>query len=282
MNGRIVLILICSVSWFVTSCTRNPFFDDTTQTKDGSTLTGHIQINDGSPASGAYVWLKGFNLGLYADESGQFKLTLPNPDVQPGGGLSGEFTLYYYMGNCAIDSSKILLLRGAIKYGNADVDETGKITRTIVLQKLLDMQMTLSPTSYSVSDTLYFEIEIALANLVDPLLVQTVFSDYVVNMLGLVYFKEIHASAKDAVKHRSGSITRVRVRGLMKDYYFRLKTNALNLPPGQYEVVPYFEVLQYNIPNALLESLGVDMLVPDYHYLNVPYARSKIVLTVRE
>ncbi len=283
MSRRLLIAVLCCIAAVVASCTNNPFFDDSTQTMDGSTISGKILMNDGASGEGTYVWLQGLNIGTYAGENGDFVLTLPNPNIQPGGGLSGEHELYVYMGNYIIRTCKVLLLNGQVKYGQADVDASGYIRFPIILQKMLNIDMNCSPLSYTAGDTLNFEMEIELTVLIDPLVVQMLLVPCEEQRLGRVFFRDIHTQGLRAYEYRGGGdLKKTRISRDGQSYFVQAITTELKLYPGSYEVVPYLEVLQPGIPNSLLSSLGINPEKIDYNYLNIPYVRPKLLLTVHK
>lgn len=283
MDRRWIGMVLCGIAAVVVSCTHNPFFDDAAQTMDGSTIRGKILMNDGASSEGTYVWLQGMNISTTADENGEFLLTLPNPNIQPGGGLSGEFELYVYMGNYIIRSCQVLLLSGKVKYGQADVDASGHIRFPIMLQKMLTIEMNCSPSSYTVGDRLNFEMEIELTALVDPLVVQMLLVPFEEQRLGRVFFRDVHAAVLRVYEYRGGGALRKnRIRGADQSYFVQASTTEFPLPPGTYEVVPYLDVLQTGIPDSLLASLGINPDKIDKQYLNIPYVRPKLLMTVHD
>ena len=89
MNFRRELMIVLIFSIQIFHCTHNPFFEDKIGETDGSSLTGSVTLSDGETPDRIYVWLDGVNAGTYSDIGGQFKLIIPTPPVQPGGGISG-------------------------------------------------------------------------------------------------------------------------------------------------------------------------------------------------
>ena len=69
---------------------------------------------------------------------------------------------------------------------------------------------------------------------------------------------EIYASIKDSV--RTWNLT----LDIVPNY----------LPIGEYEIIPYILILQDNVPEELIQSLGDDVEDFGENYLNIPFKRT--------
>lgn len=54
-----------------------------------------------------------------------------------------------------------------------------------------------------------------------------------------------------------------------------------DLEPGEYEIIPYLLIQDQEVPGALIESLGLDVLMLGESYINLPMLRQADPLTFR-
>ena len=54
-----------------------------------------------------------------------------------------------------------------------------------------------------------------------------------------------------------------------------------DLEPGQYEIIPYLLIQDQQVPEALIESLGIDVLILGESYIDLPMLRQADPLTFR-
>jgi len=98
-------------------------------------VEGKVRLSDNSDPSNVFIWLEGLNISTYTDEAGEFILNIPPPQFQPGGGMSGDFRLFYYVGNYKCTSSSVVIRDGYIDCGVGDVDSEGNVNEIIILTK---------------------------------------------------------------------------------------------------------------------------------------------------
>jgi len=139
-NQKQQIVVLCFITtFFILVCTSNPIFKD----EDSSSqriVEGKIRLSDNASPESIFVWLESLDISTYTDEEGAFSLQLPPLQSQPGGGLSGEYNIYYYVGNYALASSSLVLQDGSILREAGDVDSEGNIDETVVLRKLLNIK----------------------------------------------------------------------------------------------------------------------------------------------
>lgn len=92
-------------------CTENPLFDDNQMT--GNVIKGQVLLKDKTSDHFAYVWLEGFDLGTMTEKNGGFQLDLSTS--KHGGGLVGQFNLYFYVNNDQLDSATVLIHNGTVQ-----------------------------------------------------------------------------------------------------------------------------------------------------------------------
>jgi len=65
-------------------------------------------------------------VSVRTDKRGNFILTLPSPQLQPGGGLTGSYKIYYYVANYEYAVSTVLIRNGRFEYNSEDINKEGK------------------------------------------------------------------------------------------------------------------------------------------------------------
>ena len=279
---------------FIIACTNNPFFDDKVSADHELNVSGTIKLNDGSTPDNIYVWLEGFDVSTRTDKKGHFKLTLPSPQLQAGGGLTGVYKIYYYIGNYKYASSSVLVRNGRFEYGSKDLDKKGKIVKTITLRKILDIQTIINSKNYSLPDTilnpnfpdtvnnsedsllivlndLELRITIILTNLTGGVKVQSYMAEE--NTAACAIFRK-----KDDPEYKSHFIFGKFYTGLSSQeintvtkWQLDIDWYELTLEPGEYVVRPFLNVLQDGLPENLLNSFGERANIANVEYLYVPY-----------
>ena len=151
---KIYTILIVTVTLTLfNQCTENPFDrKDNSDILDRHVLQGTLSLSDTAGRNDIFIWLAGVGISTLSDSHGSFRLQLPNTtEVQ---GLNGLFSLYYYLGNYGIDSSRVFIREGLFEYGTNDLSSDGKIINAPVLKKLLDIHTTVTPSAIATGDSL--------------------------------------------------------------------------------------------------------------------------------
>jgi len=270
--------ILMSLAMFF-GCTENPFYEDVIKSADGLTVAGHVNLSDNTSPDGIYVWMEELNVGTFTDENGDFLLSLPSPSAQPGGGLSGEFNLYYYMGNYKLETQQLLFVRGNIKYGEAKVDEQGTMN-PVTLQLLGTLQVFLDIDQFRVSSRSDFWLEYSISNVMEGFSVQIYKDPRIPLTIANIFFIPVHGDISETILYAtfedythqwvSSSITSI----------FTDTTHNFNLPVGEYYVMPYLHFDQ-EIPAMLISSLGA-VTDFDYRFLKLPYKRQLPIIRVVE
>ena len=269
------------VLFLFSGCTENPFFTENIDIANHLTVEGRVILNDDTAPVNIYVWLERFNLSTYTDSSGYFKLKLPDPHLQPGGGMNGVYSIYYYVANYRLKTSSMLLLKGQIEYGRGDVDENGRISQTVILPKLLDIKTEVTPSEIAFDNKDPLDIKITLDVKVDSVRVAT--------------YKRLNGQTSCIIiKPRGASIDSAFIlqgaETYLRDEWISDKTVWLMrylfsvgfFPPGKYEFIPYIIIYQDNLPQELLDSIDEELLSLSYRYLNLPVKRQIGRITVKK
>ena len=270
-----LLILI-----LLTTCTKNTLFDDEVGDTDGLTISGKILLDKDSKPDNIYVWLGILNLGTYTDIAGNFKLELPHPESQPQKGISGEYPLYYYVANYKIDSSSVSLLNGKVIYNKSDINKDGEIRETIILKKLLTIYTSITPTSYSKDYYAYIQADLLLKSEFEQVSIRIFKYQRDMNWFTNIFFRNIDENTDDILFYRTSTLLREEEIEGERRLYMPIHTDSIRLETGTYEVIPYLKIIQENIPEGLMKSIGEDQVFVDSTFLTIPYKRQNAYLTV--
>ena len=247
------------------------------------TISGTLSLDGWDTADGIFVWLDGYHLYTYTDENGQFELVLPiGDDVVGMGDAEGVHRLYYFMANYKIEYSTVIIQNGEVLDNRADIGSYGEVLGTVSLRKILDIGIAIQPDEIDEN----FEGEM-LANLTLQAVTDTIIvilPKVVDGESSAVLLKNIHTQDVYVVTMGSHTDFLIFARISIEEYGLNLpfRIDRGFLPSGQYEVVPFFLIIQDGVPVELYQSLGihVDNYGPDY--LKMPFKRELAILEVKE
>jgi hypothetical protein len=268
-------------------CTENPFNDDEIDPSFHQ-LTGTVKINDGSQLVSIYVWLEGFDIGTYTDPEGQFLIKLPSSTNQIGGtNLSGTVNLYYFVANFKLGSSKVTLSHGRVVDFEGDFDKNGELDKPIILEQIVAVKTSITPSSIPLSSNKAVTIKITLEAFTQnvpvyfpgqieginfPLLLKMSQSNNIIIMESILKVSHIGPFNEDNI-----TVNKTYSREL--ELYIGAKSALLS--EGEYEVIPYLLVNYDPVPINLLKSLGVTAIPSITDYVKIPFKREggKLTLT---
>jgi len=271
-----IKIMFFAAAMFLAACTENPFFNDSIRPQN-RTFRGQVVLSDHSAPDQVYVWLEGFDIGVWTDEKGQFEIDLPTPATQAGEGVTGTYKLYYYLANFRLDSSFIMLKNGEVLRSAGDLNEKAEITQSKYLNKILKIRTEIEPAVVFDDYRGGFTITLSLEPLVDSvfvkfpdksegpvaiLLLEGLFPEHeyfeVLDVNGLALSAPLIADSLTLVPEtwRAG---------------FDLELEKL--PKGRYRIVPYFLIDQGSIPYDLMNDFGVNFNHPVHDFIIVPMKR---------
>ena len=263
-------------------CTSNPFGGDDQISSGNAKIHGALQLNDNASPAGVCVWLEGFDISSYTNTSGNFEMTLPPPSSQGStGGVSGVFSLYFYLANYKLESAQVVTRNGAFVYSSGDIGANGEVIGPQVLTKFLRIKTAVTPASVPVNFPSSINVQVTLEAIDDS--VTVVFPKSVGGVLGGVLLKPTGSEQVFVVQALPGVVsnditivgkTRPHTRGMN----FSLQQTPL--PPAAYQVVPYLLVRHEAIPSRLIASLGANVEALGPNYLNIPFQREGGQFTV--
>jgi len=256
------------------SCTTNPFSDDNEIEQNLSTIKGNVKLSDSIVPDSIYIWLENFNIGTFTNSNGEFALTLPSPQAQPGGGVTGVFNLYCYVVNYKIHSIDVAVQNGTFMFGEAGVGPNGWLRTNIILSKLLNVSTSITP-NFITSD---FRDSIKITLTVNS----------IENSVEILAFKNqdnvisgafiLHTTLKNRQLDRyiltNSHLQSEFISTIPRSYISVHKYNICELPKGIYEVIPFIWVKQKNIPPELIENFTPYPVYMSEDYLKLPFKRN--------
>jgi len=265
-------LLFTLLPLFLWQCTQNPFSGD--DAIFSGNIRGQVALNDGQSAEKIYVWLDGVQASTWTDSKGGFALGIPAAGKQPGGGLNGEFQLYFFVANYRPDSTTIVMRNGNVVFGQEGLDENGFLTRSIKLLRYLKMDASFDPATIKAGEAGTRLMYVQLQAVDSTVMVQGYFSKPafrgdVAFTAGLL---RTGAGVKQLLwsgKTYQYAIFPVGTEGVSV-LPVPIELQAGELAVGEYEVTPFLNILHPELPAALLQSLGnhADTFHPEF--LSVP------------
>jgi hypothetical protein len=257
-------------------CTESPFGGDIAS--EPKQITGQVDLVDTiNDETGAYVWLSGLNLSTYTDSTGAFTLEMPKNVSRD---FSGVFTLYFYVANYRLNRATVVVREGKFLYGAGDIMSNGRLKETVKLFKILDIKTIVEPMQVQSSYSGPIHLQTTLQAVGDS--VSVVFPKSVGGLLGGMFFRHLETGQVYIDIVDVGADTREETM-IGREPRSRRQIFELNganyrelfLPVGEYIVIPFFLVLQADLPQELFDSFGekADDLTPNF--LKIPFRRDE-------
>ncbi len=256
------------------SCTGNPFSDDNKIEQTTSTIKGNVSLSDLVAPDSIYVWLESFNISTFTNSNGEFTLTLPSPQAQPGGGVTGVFNLYCYVVNYKIHSVDVVIQDGIFMFGEGGVGTNGRLREYINLSKLLNVTTSITPNFITTDFSDSIQITLTLNSIGNEVEISAFKNQD--NVISGVFLR--HTTQKKRLLDRyiltSSHIQSENISPIPRSYISVFKYKKCELPKGIYEVIPFVWVKQKNIPPELIENFTSYPVMLSQDYLNLPFKRT--------
>ena len=263
----------------VNACTENPFFDDRIEIKDKRHLQGKVIVGELAGSGSVFVWLDGFKLSAWSDSLGNYELQLPQAKTQPGGGLTGSFNLYCYIANYQVGIVSLPILDGQFEYGKGPLDAKGNLMQAVVLRKILDIQTTINPDTMTTESKDPIHFKVRLENLAEPVEVGTYHNSFG-NPSCLVIRHEDDPIENALLLQGLPGIYKLILIDTVTVWDMFYQFSPYFFRPGTYEVTPYLQIQQKDLPVDLLKSIDENILEFNYQYLKWPLRHQAGRLTV--
>jgi hypothetical protein len=259
------------------SCTGNAVFNEKISSLDGYSFHGRAKITGSSDAGQIYVWLESFNIGTWTDNTGYFELQLPPASTQSGGGLTGEFKLFYYIANYGLEISRIYIEKGRLQYGKLSLEEGGSIRDLITLTQMLEITTHTDTVIYSEFSG-HIPIVVTLKNLIDTVDIEYL-SIYENSFDGLFFLADT-AQLDQAIPISYSQIKKQHEILKPTELIMTLWVSEYLFEPGNYYMIPYLYIKQKDLPQPLLETISGEYDAFSTDYLKLPFRRNNGVLKI--
>jgi len=217
-------------------------------------IRGRIQLADNNSPEGIHVWLGSTTLTTRTDKDGAFVLALPPSASGSPVFASGIFNLYFYVANYKLISTPVTVHEGKFLYSRGQVNQNGELISTLSMPKLLNIKTTV------------------------------VFPKMIGGQLGGVLFRELNSGRiyADAPEDNAGTRAVEKIGNEPRLFRFDFNLKLGVLPPGNYEIIPYFFIEQQNMPGGLLASISerAGEIGPDF--LKIPFRREGGLFAIRD
>ncbi len=272
---RPISLLVFALFLFV-SCTSNPFFGDDTA-RDTHVVRGKVLLDSAGSSADIYVWLEQLNISTRTDARGDFKLELPRTDELTG--YNNDLKLYYYVGNYAVQFSRVLLVDGVFQFDKYDINNEGFIRETVYLSQILkistDLEFNDMPRDYN--DSLQIQITVTPRD-TNLLVINRTARDG--NLSGFI-FREMNSPATAALRFDLNNSVNSGYRLSEPVTWTSVFIWPQNLlPAGKFEVYPFIFWHQEGVPRELIDSFGINADQFTNAYLTVPFKHDSDTLTV--
>lgn len=280
-DGKFIRVLLGASLAYFCSCTSNPFGGD--KISDGKlSINGTVRLADQTNAKDILIWMSGFKTAVFSNANGEFTLNLPPKAAQSGsGGVSGIFTVYFYMANYFLDSAQVVVQNGEFVYSRGDLNKDGRIIATKSLRRFLEINTVAAPATVGQSFNFRIGVTTTLRALADSCTV--IFPGSVGDLLGAIFFRNVTTGEVIVFQSVPGADTRdIAIIGRVPTerlLVFTLGQTAL--PRGQYEIIPQILVRHQALPSGLLASIGSNVEAIDPNYLKIPFRRTNGVFEVQ-
>ncbi|MFZ5518979.1 MAG: hypothetical protein ACOY90_20270 [Candidatus Zhuqueibacterota bacterium] len=278
-------IMFLTAAMLLVACTENPFFDDSIKPQN-RTFRGQVVLSDHAAPDQVYVWLEGFDIGVWTDEKGNFEIQLPTPGTQAGEGVTGTYKLFYYLANFKLDSSFIMLKNGDVLRSAGDLNEKAEIMQSKYLNKILKIRTEIEPAIVFDDYRGGFTITLSLEPLIDSVFVK--FPDKSEGPVAILLLESIipEQGYFEVVDVNGFALSAPLIADSLtlvpKTWRAGFSLNLKKLPKGRYRIIPYFLIDQGLIPYDLMNDFGVNFSHPVHDFINVPIKREGGELEVKE
>jgi hypothetical protein len=268
----------------VFSCTENPIFKD--KEIGGNTIKGKVALEDGQSAESVFVWLEGHNVSTFTDQSGAFQLGLPTSS-ETGGGMTGRSRLYFYVNNYQLDSATVFFINGNLQTSAGDLDKNATLKQTIVLAKVLDIDVAVTPAVLSADFSDSLHLTVTLQAHPDSVLITTRIHDAL--YLTAVFVKQGDTVENIRLIDQGGTLyTKIpvyreyKIPGFKLQYFMTVPFDAKEYTAGEVEIIPYVMVTPINLPAGAVRNLTRNYQELTTDFLNIPIVRNGGTIRIEE
>ncbi len=218
------------------------------------------------------------------DENGYFQFRLPEPTLQPYGGLTGAFKIYFFLANYELDFAKVYVKNGLLLTSRGDLDENGRLRQQRILTEKLRISIHVSPDTVvnDSASTLNFELRLEATQ--DTVYIH--YPDRAQGPLSILFFRNLSDGKRTDKIFESSAFASAApmitdsISIFPKFWVSAAHVESIGLKKGIYEIIPFFIIDHGKVPLDLLDNIGNLIDRPTYDFLKVPTLRTGNQLTV--
>ena len=258
----LIFILICG-------CTSNPFWED--QPTKKLTISGIVIAEDRETDIPVYIWVEDLEIGRRTNSDNEFSIDISGLETADGS-FSGEVRVFYYIHNYKFEYSVLSITEGRFSSNQTDFDENGMLNQQIVLEKLASFNVSCDDTwNRSLEDSIRIRMEIKVKDHNISMLtgLKNVGQDYA--PAGVMFYQ----SASEDFYFDQNNVAFIGQSdfssGSSIELVYWLSNGDILAPDGTYTILPWFFMIQPDIPDGLYLSLGLnDIQSISYEHLSLP------------
>ncbi|MBC8185536.1 hypothetical protein H8E88_30995 [candidate division KSB1 bacterium] len=232
------------------------------------------------------MWLEGFNINTWTDTFGDFRIKIPPREIQPGGGITGTFKLFFFVSNYKLDSATVVLQDGELQFSYGDFDDTGHMRRQKRLIKTLNILTEVSPNTIQENYNGYISVELILQAIDDRDTVYVKYPDKAEGPLAVFFFQRRDSLQDTLIIYQNNPLaanTTLVVDSIStvpKVWSTGFQFSPGFLQRGEYEVIPFFIISGQPVSVDLLKNFGEEIDKPGNDFIKVPTTRNKGILSI--
>jgi|GEM_PF-2348826 len=279
MEKYAVLWMVCASLLLSSSC-KNPFASDEIGV-DTRTISGTVQLSQESDLANIYVYLDGLDLGAFTDSKGHFRLTLPSSVSAAGGSVSGVFTLYFFIANFDIQSVQVAIDGGHFLFGQEALDKNGHVSPNPMLIKALTIETWVTPGYRGIATS--FAVRTRLMAIGKS--VPTDIPNGTQEFIGGVVIQNLSTKALyTAIQYSAGylGIYHLDVPPQGRDFALFFDSKDLQLPPGDYRIIPHVLPRYDELAQRIAAHIGIDPTILGAELMQWPMRYTGGYFTVAE
>jgi hypothetical protein len=253
---RYVLSSMAGVSLLLSLNCKNPFADDEIGV-DTRTINGTVQLSNESDVASIYVYLSDLDLGTFTDANGRFRLTLPPSLGSSGGSVSGIFTLYFFVANYDLQSVQVAIQGGNFLFGQEALDKNGRVSPNPMLVKALTIESWATPGYRGIATAYSVRTRLMAVHRSMPVDIPNGTQEFI----GGVVIQNLSTNTcYTAIQYSAGylDVYHCDVPQQGRDFAMVFDSKALQLPPGDYRLIPHVLPRYDELAQKIAARIGID------------------------
>ena len=277
---------IIALFFFFCGCTSNPFWEDSPTKKVN--ISGVVVAENRASNTPVYIWIEDLDVSNYTDTTGSFSIDIPSLEAE-NGNFSGSVRVFYYIHNYIAHHSYLYITDGRLTSAQTDFDDDGSLLDTVKLKKLVSLELDTEPAwDRSAGDSITFKMKLGINNRS-----VTIFSH--VNQISGQQEYEPSGVLFSLIEDQDATYFDDNKIDFLQRYDFEpfssitwtyniapddlvpfviddyISLDEQSVSSGDYRVLPFLFIEQNEIPDKLVQSLGISEIRNiSTDFLNMP------------